>query len=144
MDALSRFYERFLPLLTAAYEQMEKVKPTEVGRECPDCGSPLVERNGRFGKFVACSNYPSCKHVEREVVEPVLTGAMCPNCSKPLVEKIGRFGKFVACSDYPTCKTIIKTARAKAELKPIGEMCPDCGSPLVERFNRFGKTFVGC
>ena len=144
VEALNRFYERFLPLLTAAYEQMEKVKPTEVGRDCPDCGSPMVERNGRFGKFVACSNYPTCKHVEREVVEPVLTGEMCPNCGKALVEKMGRFGKFVACSDYPSCKTIIKTAKPKAELKPTGEMCPDCGSPLVERFNRFGKTFVGC
>ena len=144
VDALSRFYDRFLPLLNAAYEQMEKIKPVEVGRACPVCESPMVERIGRYGKFVACSNYPTCKHVEKEVVEPVLTGEMCPNCSKPLVEKIGRFGKFVACSDYPTCKTIIKTAKPKAELKQTGEMCPDCGSPLVERFNRFGKTFVGC
>lgn len=144
VDALRRFYDRFLPLLDAAYEQMEKIKPTEVGRDCPVCGSPMVERIGRFGKFVACSNYPTCKHVEKEVVEPVLTGEMCPNCGKPLVEKMGRFGKFVACSDYPTCKTIIKTTKPKAELKQTGEMCPDCGSPLVERFNRFGKTFVGC
>lgn len=147
VEALTRFYERFTPLLTKAYETMEKIAPVEVGRDCPLCGSPLVQRKGRFGPFIACSNYPTCKHIEKiekEKEEPQFTGEMCPNCGSPLVTRKGRFGPFVACSNYPTCKTIINSKSKPQEAKETGEMCPDCGKPLVEKMSRYGKVFVGC
>ena len=147
VEALTRFYERFMPLLTKAYETMEKIAPVEVGRDCPLCGSPLVQRKGRFGPFIACSNYPTCKHIEKiekEKEEPQFTGEMCPNCGSPLVTRKGRFGPFVACSNYPTCKTIINSKSKPQEAKETGEMCPDCGKPLVEKMSRYGKVFVGC
>ncbi len=147
VEALTRFYDRFMPLLTQAYETMEKIAPVEVGRDCPDCGAPLVQRKGRYGPFIACSTYPTCKHIEKidkEKEEPAFTGEMCPNCGSPLVTRKGRFGPFVACSNYPTCKTIINTKAQPQELKETGEMCPDCGKPLVTRMSRYGKPFVGC
>ena len=147
VEALTRFYERFTPLLTKAYETMEKIAPVQVGRDCPLCGSPLVQRKGRFGPFIACSNYPTCKHIEKiekEKEEPQFTGEMCPNCGSPLVTRKGRFGPFVACSNYPTCKTIINSKSKPQEAKETGEMCPDCGKPLVEKMSRYGKVFVGC
>jgi DNA topoisomerase-1 len=147
VEALTRFYNLFTPLLTQAYDTMEKIAPVEVGRDCPDCGSPLVQRKGRFGPFIACSTYPTCKHIEKiekEKEEPAFTGEMCPNCGSPLVTRKGRFGPFVACSNYPTCKTIINSKSKPQEAKETGEMCPDCGKPLVEKMSRYGKPFVGC
>jgi len=147
VEALTRFYNLFTPLITQAYETMEKIAPVEVGRDCPLCGNPLVQRKGRFGPFIACSTYPTCKHIEKiekEKEEPQFTGEMCPNCGSPLVTRKGRFGPFVACSNYPTCKTIINSKSKPQEAKPTGEMCPDCGKPLVEKLSRYGKVFVGC
>ena len=81
---------------------------------CPDCGKPVVEKWGRFGKFLACSGYPDCKYTKdlsgREKPADELTDEACPTCSKPMVIKHGRFGKFIACSRYPECKGIVPIA----------------------------------
>jgi len=80
--------------------------PEGTGEPCPDCGSELVAKSGRFGPFVGCSNYPQCKYIKKE--PPKETGETCPDCGSPLVEKRGRFGPFTGCSNYPECKYIKK------------------------------------
>ena len=83
--------------------------PEGTGEECPECGSELVARSGRFGPFVGCSNYPDCKYIKKE--PPKETGETCPECDSPLVAKRGRFGPFVGCSNYPKCRYIKKGAK---------------------------------
>ncbi len=90
-------------------------EPEGTGEPCPECGSELVQRTGRFGPFVGCSNYPDCKYIKRE--PPKETGESCPNCGSPLVQKRGRFGPFVGCSNYPECKYIKKSPRKKTSRK---------------------------
>ncbi len=140
---LQDFYDKFMPLLDEAYENMEKMAPEKTGELCPQCGSELVYRNGRFGRFISCSNYPECKYTKNEQEEQT-TEDVCPNCGSPMVVKKGRYGTFIACSNYPTCKTIKKDEKEKETPKETGELCPECGKPLIERKSRYGTTFVGC
>lgn len=141
---LREFYDKFVPLLDEAYEKMEKVAPQKTGELCPECGSELVYRNGKYGRFISCSNFPACKYTKSENEEEVRSEETCPNCGSPMVMKKGRYGSFLACSNYPECKTIKKINAPKEEPKPTGEMCPECGKPLIERKSRYGTTFVGC
>lgn len=94
-------------------------------RDCPDCQSPLQYRIGRFGKFIGCTNYPKCKHIE-SLNKPDSTGITCPNCEKgEMVGKKSRYGKiFYACNRYPDCKYAVWN-------KPIDEPCPQCAWPFV-------------
>lgn len=140
---LQDFYDKFMPLLDEAYENMEKMAPEKTGELCPQCGSELVYRNGRFGRFISCNNYPECKYTKNEQEEQT-TEDVCPNCGSPMVVKKGRYGTFIACSNYPTCKTIKKDEKEKETPKETGELCPECGKPLIERKSRYGTTFVGC
>lgn len=110
-------------------EGKELQGPKSTGRKCPDCPSGiLVEREGRFGNFIACSNYPKCKHVENdeEAEKKKKTGIVCPVCKKgEMMERRGRFGIFYSCSNYPECKHAIKA-------KPTGKICEICGSLMME------------
>lgn len=150
LDSLNAFYNPFMELLDNAKENMEKLAPVKAGKICPECGNELVIRKGKFGQFIACSNYPTCKYSEKmeaekvkeEIIADTVDYGTCPDCGSKLVQRTGRFGKFIACGNYPTCKYI-----QKKEKKPVvqtGENCPECGSPLVERTSRFGTKFVGC
>ena len=147
VKVLGDFYTPFKKTLEAAESQMRDVKREEKPTDlvCEKCGSPMVIKWGRMGRFLACSGYPECKNTKDfieedgkiKVVEDIPTDEICPTCGKAMVNKRGRFGRFLACSDYPTCKTT----------KPItikGVVCPDCGSGLAERKSRFGKNFYGC
>jgi DNA topoisomerase-1 len=122
----------------------------DVAKEvCPNDGQPMVLKKGRFGPFLACTNYPDCKVTKRlvrgeggklvvEVLAPI--DEKCPQCGKDLMWRRGRFGAFIACSDYPNCKYI-----KKKEAKEIGLPCPDCGEgQVVERKGRWGRSFYGC
>lgn len=140
--ALSDFMKKFEPLLNNAYEKMEKIQPEKTGEKCPECGHDLVIRKGRYGNFVACSNYPECKYIKKDPVEIEYTGETCPKCGSPMVYKTGRYGKFAACSNYPECK-YIKNDRKKAEPKMTDEICPNCGSPVVIKRGRWGE-FKAC
>ena len=141
---LKEFYDKFVPLLDEAYEKMEKLAPQKTGELCPECGSELVYRNGKYGRFISCSNFPACKYTKSENEEETQSEETCPNCGSPMVMKKGRYGSFLACSNYPKCKTIKKINAPKEEPKPTGEICPECGNPLIERKSRYGTTFVGC
>ncbi|MDD5888594.1 MAG: type I DNA topoisomerase [bacterium] len=125
-EVLASFYKLFEPRVKEAFLDMEKKAPTETGEACPNCGSTLVVRNGRYGEFVACSNYPTCKYVKKD--EPLVVEIMdCPVCDGKIVEKTTRKGKtFYGCNNYPTCKFALWD-------KPTGEICPECGKVLVEK-----------
>lgn len=103
--------------------------PKEIGRDCPKCGKgKLVEREGRFGKFITCSTYPKCKYIERskEEEEKMNTGVKCNHCSDGMMqERKGRFGVFYSCSNYPDCKHAIKA-------KPTGNICSLCAELMME------------
>lgn len=105
--ALNDFYNKFIPLLDDAKKNMEKIQPEKTGEICPVCGSELVIRSGRFGKFVGCSNYPSCTYIKKEEKpkeEPVYVGKKCPVCNGELIQRKSRFNTiFVGCSNYPKC-----------------------------------------
>lgn len=103
-NLLDKFYKEFEPMVKDAFDNMEKKKEEETGEMCPLCGNPLVVRSGKYGKFVACSNYPNCKYVkkkEKQVVEI----CKCPECDGMIVEKTTKKGKvFYGCNNYPKCK----------------------------------------
>lgn len=109
--------------------------PKETGELCPECAKPesktkdgkLIEREGKFGKFIACSNYPKCKYIKKSPEEEAKgkTGVMCPECKTgEITERRGRFGFFYSCSNYPTCKFAMKA-------KPTGAVCSMCGSLMM-------------
>ena len=132
---LSDFYQIFDDTLKTAFKEMEKEKPVETGEMCPLCNSPLVIRKGKFGEFVACSNYPNCKYIKKEKKEEKVI-IDCPNCDGKIIEKHSKKGKvFYGCNNYPKCKT------AYWDL-PTGESCPKCGEMLVIKNNE--KKCVKC
>lgn len=125
---LSIFYQEFEPKVEVAFKNMEKKAPEETGELCPNCGSPLVIKQSKYGKFTACSNYPTCKYIksnkeEKEVKEII----SCPKCDGKILEKKTKRGKiFYGCSNYPKCDFASWD-------KPIEEKCPTCGGTLTEK-----------
>lgn len=107
---------------------------------CPECGRQLVIKEGRFGRFKACSGYPECKFRESIVKkEAKPLEETCPQCGSQMVLRQGKYGSFIACSNYPKCKYI------KKERKDTGIPCPKgCGGTIVRRKTRKGKIFFGC
>jgi DNA topoisomerase I len=102
--------------------------------KCPKCGSPMMIKRGRFGKFLACSRYPECKYTQG-----MSTGVLCPEDGGKLVERRSRFGKmFYSCANYPDCKFAIWN-------KPLPRPCPKCGAPfLVEKYSKKTGVTIGC
>ena len=160
--AVADFDQKFSKDLETAGEQMPNVKREGVplDENCPECGSQLRMRFGRFGPFVACSNYPDCKYT-RNLEEPAAaappangdgTGAAaeeeippCENCGRPMALKRSRFGTFYGCTGYPECKNIRKTGPKAEPPKPTGVPCPECGKgEIEEKRSRRGKTFWSC
>jgi DNA topoisomerase-1 len=134
---------------------MRDVKRSEepTDEKCEKCGSPMVIKWGRFGKFMACSAYPGCKSTRElggtggEALPQV--DEKCPKCGKPMATKKGRFGLFLACQEYPACKgtrklvTLANGEVRAAQERILDEACPECGSKLRERAGRYGP-FVSC
>lgn len=101
-DVLASFYPHFDECITKAYFGEKKVKMEEEVTDviCDKCGAHMVVRNGKFGKFLACPNYPKCKNI-KNIVEPV---AECPRCHGDIVKKHTKNGKvFYGCANYPEC-----------------------------------------
>ncbi len=127
-ELLDKFYNDFAPLLDKAFKGMEKDVPVSTGEKCPECGNDLVIRTGKYGKFVACSAYPTCKYVKKEEKQ-VSEICDCPKCSGKIIEKKTRRGKsFYACTNFPKCKYALWD-------RPTGDKCPECGELLVEKNN---------
>ena len=103
-NLLDEFYKEFEPTLDNAFKNMDKKEAEETGEKCPECGNPLVIRTGKYGKFTACSNYPTCKYIKKEEKKTVEI-CKCPECDGTIVEKRTKKGKiFYGCNNYPKCK----------------------------------------
>ncbi len=116
--------------------QKQQQKPPEpTGEDCPECGKPLVLRQGAYGEFVSCSGYPKCKYIKQNLIE----GLKCPKCGiGDVAERKARRGNvFWGCTTYPKCDFT-------SNLKPVAKKCPECGSPyLVEKVLKSG-IFLEC
>lgn len=153
------FYEPFHKNIVIKEKDLQKADliKEETDEICEKCGSKMVVKLGRFGKFLSCSNYPECKHAkpmegkggdgEKKEDSPEVIALRekfkdkkCPTCGKNMEVKVGRFGPFLGCEDYPTCKTL------ESIVVFSGVKCPKCdGGQLVERRTRKGgKVFWGC
>ena len=154
---LLEFYKKFTKDLEEAKQNMRDVKRQEIitDEKCDNCGAPMAIKFGKYGQFLACTNYPECKttrdipKVHDEATEETHEAAAeetCEICGRPLVLKRGRFGQFLACSGYPECKTtrkIQKGGQIAAPVVILEEMCPRCGEHLVIKQGRFGP-FTAC
>ncbi len=113
---------------------------------CSKCGRPMVRKNGKYGKYLACSGYPACSNIVSEgKVET--TDIPCPKCGSMMTIKSGRYGKFLACPNYPTCKSTLPLSpapAAKTEKDESAGVCPQCGKPTKKLFSRTGKAYFGC
>ncbi len=124
IKVLKEFYNDFEPSVKNAFDAMPKKEPVKTGEDCPNCGSPLVIRNGKYGQFTACSNYPSCKYIKQDEKQ-VIEICDCPKCGGKIIEKRSKKGKiFYGCNNYPKCKEAYWD-------KPTGELCKNCGSMLT-------------
>lgn len=153
---ISEFYGPFHKNVEQKEETLKKediVNLEKTDEKCEKCGSPMIVKLGRFGKFLSCSNYPECKNAkplqggapvektpEQIELEKKLAGKKCDKCGSPMEVKHGRYGDFLGCSGYPKCKNI------QPIVKPTGVKCPKCGKgQLIERRARkTGKVFYGC
>lgn len=142
LASLHRYYELLSQDLGKAGES-KRVKGIPIDEKCPRCGRPLLIKDGRFGRFKACSGFPECTYKESLTKKETKNlDELCPKCGAQLQEKWGRFGKFVACSNYPQCRYIKKEKKAKTETDMA---CPlGCGGMIVRRTTKRGKIFYGC
>ena len=149
-DVLGDFYKDFKLSLKKADSVLGQ-KEIEVPVEetdiiCELCGSKMVIKNGRFGKFAACPNYPTCKNTKtltEDGKKPVLkkdeaVDFKCELCGADMVVRQGKFGDFYACSNYPKCKN------TKAKDTKLDLNCPICGSEIVTKFTKSKKQFYSC
>ena len=141
---LKAFYTPFMQKIEEGKKSIKSLKvaiPT--GENCPKCDSELLLRKGRYGEFIACSNFPKCKYTKNadgtEIEGPEETDQKCEKCGSVMVIKNSKRGKFIACSGYPKCKN----AKPLTPPKEISVPCPECGGKLQEREGRRGK-FFGC
>lgn len=141
---LADFYEPFMEKILEGKKSIKSQKmaiPT--GEMCPKCGHELLRRKGRFGEFIACSNFPKCKYTTdldgNPPPEPEKTDIKCDKCGEFMVIKDSKRGKFLACSAYPKCKN----AQPLVPPRELDIPCPKCGSKILEKEGKRG-TFYGC
>ena len=174
-NVVGEFYDGFEDKIAAANGDSFSLKAAdEVSNvKCDKCGAFMVIRNGKFGKFLACPNYPKCKNTKpievltggeakpqtdgdsfslrpssgsvapEEKSTPEATGEVCEKCGRPMVLRKGRYGNFLACSGYPECKNIRNLTGTKSETDGDYGKCPKCGKPLKKIVTR-KATFYGC
>ena len=109
--------------------------PEVLDEKCPQCGSDLMKRNGRYGEFTACSAYPKCKYIK-----PNTLGIKCPDCGKgEVIQRKTKQGRlFFSCTTYPECKWITND-------KPVKLKCPNCGNDyVVEKSTKEDGKFLQC
>ncbi len=108
---------------------------------CGKCGHFMLRRVGKFGKYLACSNYPECQNIISESKEEV-SAIRCPKCGEHMVVKSGKFGKFLACPSYPDCRST--TSMPTDEQPKLAGKCPECGSAMTVRKSKRGKVYYSC
>lgn len=156
---LNEFHKEFLRDMKSAGKEMPNLKagvPTEF--ICPTCGSIMLLRYGKMGRFLACSKYPDCKTTFEvkeapdgtlQKLETPKFAEKCPKCGADMLFKRSRFGAFLACSKYPECKGVIalkKIGEDEYEPEPVEKvtrLCPLCGGGMEVKRSRFGR-FIAC
>ncbi|MBR6513871.1 MAG: type I DNA topoisomerase [Clostridia bacterium] len=151
LGVLSDFYGPFATELEKANAEMAKIEvpAEETDIVCELCGSKMIVKNGRFGKFAACPNYPECKNTKalgkdgkvveaKEKEEAKKAGFKCELCGSEMVIRSGRYGSFYACENYPKCKN------TKRITKDTGIACPECGAKIVTKNGRNNSFFYSC
>ena len=152
---LSDFYYPFMEKISAGKTGIKSLKTaTPIGEKCPECGSELVLRKGRYGEFIACSNFPKCKYsrnVAKDNEKSAETGTTtaakpkrelkkldvpCPKCGGEIVERFSRRGKFYGCANYPKCDFI-------SNYEPVAQKCDECGGDMIKKELKKG-TFIEC
>ncbi|MCL1855976.1 MAG: topoisomerase DNA-binding C4 zinc finger domain-containing protein, partial [Clostridia bacterium] len=136
-EILREFYPPFEKMLHAAEEQIEKVEVKDDVSDvaCEKCGAMMIYKMGKFGRFLACPNFPECRNT-KPIVHYIRT--TCPKCGGRLMEKISRKNrKFYGCEKYPGCDFV-------SWEMPIPEMCPQCGSYMVEKRGKKGERIHLC
>ena len=136
-EVLEAFYPGFEKNLRAASTYGDEMTQ-EI---CAKCGHFMIRRNGKFGKYLACSNYPECHNIISETKEEI-SSVRCPKCGEHMVVKSGKFGKFLACPNYPTCKATLPMPSEDGP-KTVG-VCPECGAGMTARQSKRGKTYYSC
>ena len=145
------------PTVAVTQVSVREVPQEETDFICEKCGSRMIVRNGRFGKFAACPNYPTCRNtkpltpppaVEEKAEEteteteekkaPVIADFKCELCGADMVLRTGKFGSFYACSRYPECKF------TKARVRETGVDCPKCGAKVITKYGRNRTVFYSC
>jgi len=119
---------------------LQKSNPEPSDEKCEKCGAMMVYREGKFGKFLACSNFPQCKNTKNlnQVKNQIEETGICPKCAGIVTAKYSRNGKlFFGCTNYPKCDY------AYWDL-PLAEKCPMCGFNLFKKFNAKGGTSIQC
>lgn len=138
LHVMQEFYDVFKPEMDVAEEQMEKVTVAgqDSGQVCELCGAPMVYKFGRFGKFLACSNFPECRNT-KAITEDL--GIVCPKCGKgSLIKRKSKRGRvFYGCSSYPECDFVLWN-------QPIDRKCPDCGNIMVIKHYKKGPDKIFC
>lgn len=150
-EVIKNFYKPFLKNLEEKSREVKKSDfQTKLDRRCPECGGELVEKFGRFGKFIACLNYPNCKYTEKSAEDQTREkeiikqegnengDIICEKCGAKMEVKNGPYGMFLGCGNYPKCKNI-----RRIENK-IGVKCPKCGGDIIQRRSKKGRLFYGC
>ncbi len=143
VKVMNDFYQPFIKTigeLKGREGEIKKSMVEETDEVCENCGSPMVIKWGRNGRFLACSGYPECKTARPlpGEEEEYKTDETCDKCGSPMIVKTGRFGRFLACSAYPKCKS--------TKAITLGINCPrtGCDGKLVQKSTRRGKVFYGC
>jgi DNA topoisomerase-1 len=153
VSVLKEFFSDFSKQLEEAEKNLSDVK-IEIPKEetdiiCEKCGAKMIVKQGRFGKFAACPNYPACKNTSKlesvpsgengeEKAKEVIADVKCKNCGADMVLRRSAFGNFFACRNYPDCKTTMPY------YKDTGITCPDCGKRILLKQTKNRKTYYSC
>jgi len=136
VSVLNDFYKPFSETLATVEDKIEKIL-------CDKCGNEMAIRFSRFGKYLACTNYPDCKNIKsfkefsQDSKEPEYTGETCPKCNNRTIYRNGKFGRFIGCEKYPDCDYLQNIT--------LGISCPKCKEgQIVERRSKRNKAFFGC
>lgn len=108
---------------------------------CEKCGSRMIRKSNKYGKYLACSNYPKCSNIVSEQ-GPEVSDTPCPKCGQLMIVRMGKFGKFLSCPNYPECKSTLPFGEKAEEI--LEGVCPDCGKPTKKLKSKRGKFFYGC
>ena len=157
LDDIAQGKVKYIPFIDKEYKPLiENIEKADINvskndvvilsksdEKCSECGSEMIVRLGRYGKFLSCSKFPECKGMkdlsggeENLDFKKYFKPEKCPKCASKLILKNSKYGKFWACEKYPECKGTVALL--------LNKICPDCGKNLVERRSKWGRVFVGC